>query len=612
MTTTVPFSKLKHAANLNAREAAGYSDADISELAALIKAKGLLQPLIVRSAPKGVFEIMAGGRRFRAIAMLIKSGDWPADAEVPVVVREDTDLEALETSLVENIARKPMHPVQEFVVFARLHSAGTNVDEIAKRYGITARIVRQRLALGGLAPEIRDAWSKGQLSAETAQAFAACRDKKQQAAAYKQLSARGSVWAHAVRQHFVKDRPKLSDPHVAFVGLDRYKAAGGTLVESLFADDGYLEDGALLQRLVQERVAEVCDELVADGWSYAIPESEVKPAHAYHSWASVQPKQKYLPEEATREKELEAERDKLQEDEEGDHFDRIQELEAELEAITDAVERRGYSKKQKAESGCIVRDDGSIIFGRIRGKTPAQLAREKEKAKAAADGETEEGAAPGPSLPAALLVDITAMQTRAVHKALMAAPSLAVRLAAAALAPRPSNFYGTLPVRLTPEGLDKHIASAADDEDDIGEEDVTSGFAELLATIPAGTDAASLSQAMSALALHLGRALDFRTFNASADRADAAAVVAALPGKAYLEAMRSMFDPADYFKRASAAVATEALEEMAVPFERGARKAQLAEAASAAAAEQGWLPVELRHPDYAVTKLKAAAKKKAA
>jgi hypothetical protein len=90
------------------------------------------------------------------------------------------------------------------------------------------------------------------------------------------------------------------------------------------------------------------------------------------------------------------------------------------------------------------------------------------------------------------------------------------------------------------------------------------------------------------------------------DQHDGLALIAALPAEDYLAAMRELFDPADYFKRSPARVASAAIAELAkadrddpvVPLPT--KKADLAQVAAEKAKRLGWLPPELRHPEYAL------------
>lgn len=590
-TIQVDYSKLVLADHLNAREAEGYGTKEDAELIASIKHKGLLQALTARPGKRGKYEVYAGKRRYLAIGALIKSGDWPAEQPVPVHVREETDHDALETSLVENMHRKPMHPVQEFEVFAKLNGEGYTDEAIALRYGLTIVNVRRALALGRLAPEILEAWRVGDINRDVAEAFAACQDKGQQASAYKKLKRAGMLYANNVRNHFVKGNAKLSDGRVKFVGLDRYKAAGGRVVESLFADDGYIEDSKLLDKLVEQRLVEKCAELEADGWSFAIPASDLR-NHEHYSWAREQGRKAYTAEEKARLKEIEASLGKLNEVEGEQDFEVIGALEAEQEAIEAAAAPRGFSKAQKERSGCVItlrNGDVDIAYGLVRGKTQAQLDRAKEKAKAKANPAEDDDSEPDTQhISNALAHDITVLRTMAAREALAVDPALAVRVAAAAL--KCATGYG-YPVRLRADGYRQNRFGPYEVDESEG------AFDDVLASLK------TMERAASTLAVALGAALDLTVHNAAALPSESVdAFVALLPGTTYLKAAREHFKAEDYFKRASGSIASAALAEMGrlPPNHATLRANDLKVYAIEAAGELGWLPVVLRHPEYSL------------
>ena len=83
-----------------------FGDAELEELAKSIRDKGLLQPIVVRQRPDGEFEIVAGERRWRA-------SQRAGIHEVPVLIRDLSDGEALEVALIENIQRSDLNPLEE-------------------------------------------------------------------------------------------------------------------------------------------------------------------------------------------------------------------------------------------------------------------------------------------------------------------------------------------------------------------------------------------------------------------------------------------------------------------------------------------------------------------
>lgn len=232
--STVPFNKIKALDEINARPKGRDG---IDELAASIKARGVIQPLAVRPNDQDHYEVIDGRRRFMAIGRLVKAGDWEKTAMVPVLIRHEDDAEALETSLIANTVRLPMHPVDQHDVFARLVDQGREPAQIAADFGVTEKTVRQQLALGKLAPEVRKAWKAGKIDAPSAQAFTTA-DPTQQAAILKRLSSvYHGVTADAVRRELRTDRPAVKDVEPAVLAL--YLAAGGTVADDLFSDARY-------------------------------------------------------------------------------------------------------------------------------------------------------------------------------------------------------------------------------------------------------------------------------------------------------------------------------------------------------------------------------------
>ena len=119
---------------LNVRKT--YRPEAIAELAASIKAVGLLKNLVVRKAKKrGHFYVSAGGRRLAALNMLAEAGDLTADYAVRAI--ECSAAEAVEISLAENVTAEAMNPVDEFEAYNALVSDRVPVAEIAARFGKT-------------------------------------------------------------------------------------------------------------------------------------------------------------------------------------------------------------------------------------------------------------------------------------------------------------------------------------------------------------------------------------------------------------------------------------------------------------------------------------------
>jgi ParB family transcriptional regulator, chromosome partitioning protein len=131
----------------------------LDELAAAIKAQGIVEPLIVRPSIAGNYELIAGERRLRA-SRLAKL------ERVPVIVRELDDRGALEMSLVENLLRENLNPVEEGNAFSRLNREfALTHEEIASRIGKSRTYITNMIRLTELPPAILEMVNGGILTA---------------------------------------------------------------------------------------------------------------------------------------------------------------------------------------------------------------------------------------------------------------------------------------------------------------------------------------------------------------------------------------------------------------------------------------------------------------
>src|SRR6185437_1104077 len=91
----------------------------------------------------GMFEVPAGGRRYRALELLVKQKRMAKTQPVPCVVRNGGNAE--EDSLAENVQRVALHPLDQFRAFQTLRDAGIGEEEIAARFFVPSAVVKQRL-----------------------------------------------------------------------------------------------------------------------------------------------------------------------------------------------------------------------------------------------------------------------------------------------------------------------------------------------------------------------------------------------------------------------------------------------------------------------------------
>lgn len=130
-----------------------FDEGAIAELAASIKQHGLLQPITVR--PKdGIYEIVMGERRFRAWKEnMAQNPDFPK--EIPCIVREMNDEEALDAMITENLQREDVDPIEEAFAFGQLLKTGKTIEQIADRFGKSKRFIQDRIKLDNLLPELK-------------------------------------------------------------------------------------------------------------------------------------------------------------------------------------------------------------------------------------------------------------------------------------------------------------------------------------------------------------------------------------------------------------------------------------------------------------------------
>jgi ParB family chromosome partitioning protein len=161
-----------------------FADAELEELAESIRGQGILQPLMVRKSDAG-FELVAGERRLRAARRAGLS-------QVPVVVRPVSDDQLLEMSLVENIQRADLNPIEEAEAYHRLiHQFNLTQDQAAARVGKSRSAVANFLRLRQLPEPIQTSIVEGALSMGHARALLGAESPAQQLTAWRAVIAQG-------------------------------------------------------------------------------------------------------------------------------------------------------------------------------------------------------------------------------------------------------------------------------------------------------------------------------------------------------------------------------------------------------------------------------------
>ena len=421
-------------------------DAGIDTLAANIAAQGLLQNLIVTPLKKaGTFTVKAGGRRLRALQLLIQQGTLPADHTVPVLVLSDDD-NSIEASLAENFQRVPMNPADECTAFNFLIQKGMTAEDVAKRQGVTTRFVEQRVRLAELAPPVFEALAAGEITLGVAQAYAVTTDVDRQTRVFAQMKT--SYYGDNpdnIRRAILNGTVKANDAKARFVGREAYVAGGGRIEGDLFATEGDENwiDVDLIETLAASKLEAAAAELARDqGLAFVTPIAAThvpydleRQLHEYHA-----PARALTEDETARVEVLSAENDALIDQLEQELPDgsaeaeaanaRIEAIERELETIEDA--RHEIDPALKAQIGTFVYIGGDgepRVHTRLFSEKPVvdPNAPPKESGGATGDGDAGD-AEQGPKL-SATLIDELATQRRQILVAHIASdPAMALDL----------------------------------------------------------------------------------------------------------------------------------------------------------------------------------------
>jgi ParB family chromosome partitioning protein len=161
-----------------------WDEGSLNELADSIRELGVIQPVIVEEDGEG-YRIVAGERRYRAakIAGL---------TELPVLVKSLSEERRLEVALVENIQREDLNPMDEAMAYRQLMELGPmSQEDVARKVGKNRSTVANALRLLKLPEKVRDAISRGELSAGHARALLACPDEASMLALFARVLAEG-------------------------------------------------------------------------------------------------------------------------------------------------------------------------------------------------------------------------------------------------------------------------------------------------------------------------------------------------------------------------------------------------------------------------------------
>lgn len=481
----IPFDRLVLSQSNVRRVKAGVS---IEELAADIARRTLLQSITVRpvlddkGAETGMFEIPAGGRRYRALELLVRQKRLAKAAPIPCVVR--TEGIAEEDSLAENVQRAPLHPLDQFRAFQALREKGQSEEEIAAVFFVAVSVVKQRLRLAAVSPRLLDVYAEDEMTLEQLMAFSVSPDHERQEQVWEAVQRSYNKEPYQIRRLLTEGAVRASDKRAQYAG-EEYLAAGGAIMRDLFQQDdgGWLQDAGLLARVVAEKLERDADALRAEGWKWIETATEFPYGHSYGLRRIPGTRRPLTEEEIAQVEALRAEAERLEEeaalvDEVPDDVDqRLTEIEAEINDLTQRPPV--YDAAECTLAGVFVSVDGNgklrVERGYVRPEDEPPVIDESDHADLAGEGGEDgqgaddlaggaepstadgrvivahvgDGAEPEPEeedgikpLSDRLLTELTAYRTLALREALGNEPSVAYLALLHALCLRLFYRYG--------------------------------------------------------------------------------------------------------------------------------------------------------------------------
>jgi len=432
----IPLNKLS-LSDANVRTI-GIDDDGIAELADSIARRSLLQSLMARpildadGKETGNYEVPGGGRRLRALQLLARTNRLAPDAPIPCIIKADGS--ALEDSLAENSDRRDLHPLDQYRAFRLMRDSGRAIDDIAAAYAVTPAVVRQRLRLADASPVILEAYGRDELSLEQLMAFCVTTDTDRQEQVYRSFQDQDELpEAWLVRRRLTEQTVSANDRRVRFIGLSTYLQAGGAIMSDLFADDhdapAYIQDLALLDRLVSEKLAALRDTALAQGWKWCVAAVDVPYAELHKYDQLDTPEPAHPPELMAEYEALTDEHDRLEElaaeeDLSDSQRERIDAIEARMADISNMPPL--FADADRARAGVFIRIDphgnATYVWGAIKPEDAIATPTASDPTSAPESPELDK-----PALSERLTTDLTAYWTAGLQQALASNYEVAFR-----------------------------------------------------------------------------------------------------------------------------------------------------------------------------------------
>jgi len=274
----------------NTKSKSRYSGPDFEELTASIESKGLIQPIVVRPVDEkdgADHEIVVGERRYRAKMVIAERNGGPGKNTIQTIVRSLTDDEAMDLTIIENLQRKDLDPLEEARQFKNyLDRHGDDAaGDLADRVGVKPGYVRRRVAVLDLPNNALKAWQKGQMTYGHLEQLRRLKDKKQIARFVAEIVERASdesIYRDPMTVRELKRDIDMESPRIKETVFDKKKAgclqcySNSSVQRKLFESDEDDDIKCLNPKCYKQQV----NNHLSSNW-----ESEFKPKYGTNGFA---------------------------------------------------------------------------------------------------------------------------------------------------------------------------------------------------------------------------------------------------------------------------------------------------------------------------------------
>ena len=253
---------------------------DVSDILPTVRKRGVIVPVLVRqNGSPETFEIVAGARRFTAASIVAderRAEGQDVDPMPCAILSDSDDADAIEASLIENVARLDADEVTRWETFTRLVKEGRDVSDISATFGIPELGVKRILALGNLVPRIRTLYRDGEIDGATVRHLTMASKSQQRA----WLALYNDADAYCPTGHQLKSwlfgGQSIPVKHALF---DTETMAG--IVADLFGEHRYFSDADAFWTAQNEAIDGRRDDYLEAGWSDVVI---VPPNEHFSSW----------------------------------------------------------------------------------------------------------------------------------------------------------------------------------------------------------------------------------------------------------------------------------------------------------------------------------------